>query len=125
MNINDYIKDLSIKDKKTLSQKALKLVEEIGELARVILPYDSAHGTNHRFTDKDAILEELVDIYLTNISISHSLGFTDEEFNDMLVKKTEKWGSLQAKEEQATFPLPLTSSISMRMRNKRRKSCGL
>ena len=113
MNINDYIKDLSIKDKKTLSQKALKLVEEIGELARVILPYDSAHGTNHRFTDKDAILEELVDIYLTNISISHSLGFTDEEFNEMLVKKTEKWGSLQAKEEEATFPLPFEIHVTV------------
>ena len=113
MNINDYIKDLSIKDKKTLSQKALKLVEEIGELARVVLPYDSAHGTNHRFTDKDAILEELVDIYLTNISISHSLGFTDEEFNDILVKKTEKWGSLQAKEEEATFPLPFEIHVTV------------
>jgi NTP pyrophosphatase (non-canonical NTP hydrolase) len=113
MNINDYIKDLSIKDKKTLSQKTLKLVEEVGELARVILPYDSAHGTNHRFTDRDAILEELVDVYLTNISISHSLGFTDEEFNDMLVKKTEKWGSLQAKEEQANFPLPFEVHVTI------------
>jgi NTP pyrophosphatase (non-canonical NTP hydrolase) len=113
MNINEYIKDLSIKDKKTLSQKTLKLVEEVGELARVILPYDSAHGTNHRFTDRDAILEELVDVYLTNISISHSLDFTDEEFNDMLVKKSEKWGSLQAKEEQATFPLPFEIHVTI------------
>jgi NTP pyrophosphatase (non-canonical NTP hydrolase) len=115
MNINDYIKDLSIKDKKTLSQKTLKLVEEVGELARVILPYDSAHGTNHRFTDRSAILEELVDVYLTNISISHSLGFTDEEFNDMLVNKTEKWGSLQAKEEAATFPLPFEIHVTVDM----------
>jgi NTP pyrophosphatase (non-canonical NTP hydrolase) len=113
MNINEYIKTLSIKDKKTLSQKALKLVEEVGELARVILPYDSAHGTNHRFIDRDAILEELVDVYLTNVSISHSLGFTDEEFNEMLVKKTEKWGSLQAKEEQATFPLPFEIHVTI------------
>ena len=67
-NINDFIKTLSIKDKKTLSQKGLKLVEEVGELARVILPYDSAHGTNHRFIDREAILEEVVDVYLTNIS---------------------------------------------------------
>jgi len=90
-NINDFIKTLSIKDKKTLSQKTLKLVEEVGELARVILPYDSAHGTNHRFTDREALLEEVVDVYLTNISIAHSLGFTDEEFNDMLDKKSKKW----------------------------------
>lgn len=113
MNINDYIKDLSIKDKKTLSQKTLKLVEEVGELSRVILPYDSAHGTNHRFTDRDAILEELVDVYLTNISISHSLGFTDEEFNDMLIRKSEKWGSLQVKEEKATFPLPFEIHVTV------------
>ena len=113
MKINDYIKELSIKDKKTLSQKTLKLVEEVGELAKVILPYDSAHGTNHRFTNRDAILEELVDVYLTNISISHSLDFTDEEFNDMLVKKTEKWGSLQVKEEQATFPLPFDIHVTI------------
>ena len=112
-NINDFIKNLSIKDKKTLSQKGLKLVEEIGELARVILPYDSAHGTNHRFIDREAILEEVVDVYLTNISIAHSLGFTDEDFNDMLVKKSEKWSQLQASEEKAEFPLPFEIHVTV------------
>lgn len=113
MNINDFIKKLSIKDKKTLSQKALKLVEEVGELARVVLPYDSAHGTNHRFTNKEEILEELVDVHLSNISIAHSLGFSDEEFNDMLVKKSEKWSKLQAAEEKAEFPLPYEIHITV------------
>ena len=112
-NINDFIKSLSIKDKKTLSQKGLKLVEEVGELARVILPYDSAHGTNHRFIDREAILEEVVDVYLTNISIAHSLGFTDEEFNDMLSKKSEKWSQLQASEEKAEFPLPFEIHVTV------------
>jgi NTP pyrophosphatase (non-canonical NTP hydrolase) len=112
-NINDFIKTLSIKDKKTLSQKGLKLVEEVGELARVILPYDSAHGTNHRFIDRDAILEEVVDVYLTNISIAHSLGFTDEEFNDMLAKKSGKWSQLQASEEKAEFPLPFEIHVTV------------
>ena len=36
------IKELSLKDKKSLSQKALKTSEETGELARVILPFDNA-----------------------------------------------------------------------------------
>jgi NTP pyrophosphatase (non-canonical NTP hydrolase) len=117
MNIIDFIKNLSIKDKKTLSQKGLKLVEEVGELARVILPYDSAHGTNHRFTDREAILEEVVDVYLTNISIAHSLGFTDEEFNDMLVKKSEKWSQLQACEEKAEFPLPFEIHVTVDLDN--------
>jgi len=113
MKINDFIKTLSIKDKKTLSQKGLKLVEEVGELARVILPYDSAHGTNHRFIDREAILEEVVDVYLTNISIAHSLGFTDEEFNDMLSKKSEKWSQLQSTEEKAEFPLPFEIHVTI------------
>lgn len=116
-DINDFIKNLSIKDKKTLSQKGLKLVEEVGELSRVILPYDSAHGTNHRFIDREAILEEVVDVYLTNISIAHSLGFTDEEFNDMLIRKSEKWSKLQAAEEKAEFPLPFEIHVTIKPDN--------
>lgn len=117
MNINEYIKNLSIKDKKTLSQKGLKLVEEVGELARVILPYDSAHGTHHRFIDKEAILEEVVDVYLTNISIAHSLGFTDEEFDEMLIRKSQKWSQLQANEEKAEFPLPFEIHVTVDANN--------
>jgi NTP pyrophosphatase (non-canonical NTP hydrolase) len=111
--LDDFIKDLSIKDKKTLSQKGLKLAEEVGELARAILPYDSAPGTNHRFSDREQILEEIVDVYLTNISIAHSLGFTDEEMTDMLHRKSKKWAELQIKEESATFPLPFEIHITV------------
>lgn len=111
--LDDFIKDLSIKDKKTLSQKGLKLAEEVGELARAILPYDSAPGTNHRFSDREQILEEIVDVYLTNISIAHSLGFTDEEMNDMLNEKSKKWAELQLKEEAATSPLPFEIHITV------------
>lgn len=112
-NIEEFIQSLSIKDKKTLSQKALKLTEEVGELARVILPYDSAHGTNHRFIDKESILEEIVDVYLTNISIAHSLGFTEDEFKEMLIKKSEKWSELQSAEEKAKFPLPFEIHVTI------------
>jgi NTP pyrophosphatase (non-canonical NTP hydrolase) len=117
MKIEEYIKELSKKDKKTLSQKALKLVEEVGELARVVLPYDSAHGTNHRFIDREALLEEIADVHLTNISIAHSLGFTDEELNEMMVRKAEKWATLQAKEDKATFPLPYEIHVTVDLEN--------
>lgn len=69
----DYIKKLSLDDKKTLSQKALKVAEESGELAKVVLPFDNAAGTIHRFIEKGKILEESVDVILTAISIAWML----------------------------------------------------
>ena len=110
---NNFIKQLSLNDKKTLSQKALKTCEEVGELAKAILPFDSAHGTNHRFVDREKILEEIADVHLTNISIAYSLGFTDEEISDMIHQKSLKWSELQAKEEQAQFPLPFEIHITV------------
>ena len=111
--MNDFIKDLSIKDKKTLSQKALKVVEEVGELAKVILPYDSAPGTNHRFVDRESILEEIADVYLTNVSIAYSLGLSHEDIKDMIDKKSIKWSELQSKEDSVSFPLPFEIHITV------------
>lgn len=114
-NLNEYIRNLSIQDKKTLSQKALKTCEEVGELAKAILPFDSAPGTNHRFIDRNKVLEEIADVYLTNISIAYSLGFTDEEIEDMIQKKSVKWQEIQAKEDNASFPLPFEIHITVDM----------
>ncbi len=114
-NLNDYIKNLSIKDRKTLSQKALKTCEEVGELAKAILPFDSAPGTNHRFIDRDKILEEIADVYLTNISIAYSLNFTDEEITEMIQKKAVKWQEIQAKEDNSGFPLPFEIHVTVDM----------
>lgn len=114
-NLNDYIKSLSMKDKKTLSQKALKTCEEVGELAKAILPFDSAPGTNHRFIDRDKVLEEIADVYLTNISIAYSLDFTDDEINDMIQKKAMKWQEIQSKEDKSSFPLPFEIHVTVDM----------
>jgi NTP pyrophosphatase (non-canonical NTP hydrolase) len=110
---NEFIKQLSLNDKKTLSQKALKTCEEVGELAKAVLPFDSAHGTNHRFVDREKILEEIADVHLTNISIAYSLNFTDEEIMDMIHRKSLKWSELQAREEKAQFPLPYEIHITV------------
>lgn len=114
-NLNEYIKSLSINDKKTLSQKALKTCEEVGELAKAVLPFDSAPGTNHRFIDREKILEEIADVYLTNISIAYSLDFTDEEIEDMIQKKAMKWQEIQSKESKSKFPLPFEIHVTVDM----------
>lgn len=113
MDQNEFIKSLSFNDKKTLSQKCLKLVEEVGELAKVVLPFDSAHGTSHRFVDKEKILEEIADVHLTNFSIAYSLGFSDEDINNMILKKSIKWSSLQSNEGKVDFPLPYEIHITI------------
>jgi hypothetical protein len=48
-----------------------------------------------------------VDVYLTNISILHSLGFSEDEFEEVLNRKSNKWASIQSKESEVTYPLPL------------------
>lgn len=105
-DITDFIRTLSEEDTKTLSQKALKVCEEAGELAKVILPFDNASGTIHRFVDRNNILEEVVDTYLSSISVAYSLGFTDEEINDMILEKSKKWARLQLRESKVDDNIP-------------------
>lgn len=101
MDIKAYIKTLTLNDKKTLTQKLGKLFEEGGELAKVVLPYEGAYATNHRVVNKTKILEEIVDVHLVNQSMLYSMGFTDEEFNEMLFQKTQVWNALQVKEDRS------------------------
>jgi NTP pyrophosphatase (non-canonical NTP hydrolase) len=111
--LEEYVKNLSLNDKKTLSQKALKTAEEVGELAKSILPYDSAPGTNHRFVDKYKILEEVADTYLTIMSIAYSLGFERSDIDDMIYEKSKKWSLIQSKEKESEFPLPFEIHITI------------
>lgn len=97
-NLLAYIKLLSLKDRKSLSQKALKTSEEVGELAKKVLPFDNASGSLHKFTDKQNILEEVVDVILSSISIAYDIGFEDDDIENMLHKKAIYWNELQNKE---------------------------
>ena len=99
--ILEYVKQLSLNDKKTLIQKVAKLFEEGGELAKVVLPYEGAYATNHRVVDKKRILEECVDVFLVNQSIMYTAGFTDEEFDAMVLEKAQVWNGLQVKEDRS------------------------
>jgi NTP pyrophosphatase (non-canonical NTP hydrolase) len=94
----DQIKTLSLRDKKTLSQKGLKLMEEAGELAKAILPYEGACGTNHRLPNKDKIAEECADSMLVAYSIMKSLHMTDAEITAIVQRKTDYWQFLQENE---------------------------
>lgn len=109
----DYIKKLSLDDKKTLSQKALKVAEESGELAKVVLPFDNAAGTIHRFIEKGRILEESVDVILTAISIAYELGYSHEEIEETMRLKAEKWQGIQYKETQVDDMIPFEIHVTV------------
>jgi hypothetical protein len=94
-----FVKALSLADKKSISQKVMKLMEEAGELAKAALPFDNAYATNHRFVTSMKLLEESVDSILVSLSVIYSLGFDDEDMQAMLKKKADYWAELQARED--------------------------
>lgn len=77
--VTDYIRHLTKADRKTLVQKTLKAGEEVGELHKVVLPFESAFATTHRFIDRARILEEACDTALTVASVAYELGASDED----------------------------------------------
>lgn len=109
----EFLTTLSERDTKTLSQRALKATEEIGELAKKILPFDSAAGTHHRFVDSTSILEEVADVILCVTSIAMHLGFSCDQLYDMVKRKAWKWSELQTNEAGVKFPLPYEAHVSV------------
>lgn len=110
----DTLRALTGADTKTLSQKALKAAEEIGELAKVVLPFEGAYATTHRFVDRRRVLEEVVDVILCARSIAYDLDFDDSEIEDMVIHKMRKWAELQSREKKANYPVPYEFHITVR-----------
>lgn len=128
-NLLAYVRHLSTQDRKTLSQKALKTCEEVGELAKVVLPLDNAYATTHRFTERESVLEEAVDTILCALSVAYHLEFTDEEVEEMMALKSEKWALLQSKEKDIKYPLPYEIHLTVMLEGEQtvdqfRSSCA-
>lgn len=109
------IRQLSASDEKTLTQKALKLCEETGELAKVVLPYENAFATTHRFVTANRILEEVADTLLCSLSIAYDLGFTDDDIRDAMIDKSIKWNKLQQGSIKGKFPLPFEIHVTVKL----------
>lgn len=95
-----FVKQLTKLDKKTLTQKALKLAEECGEVAKSVLPFEQAHGTMHRFVHQDAIAENCSDVLLVALSMLYSLGYDDVDIAEIMQRKSLYWSSLQDNESE-------------------------
>jgi NTP pyrophosphatase (non-canonical NTP hydrolase) len=110
----DLIRRLTATDKKTLTQKTLKTVEEVGELAKVVLPFENAYATTHRFVDRERILEEVADALLCVLSVGYDLGATDDEIDEVINRKAIYWADLQAREVKAKYPVPYEIHVTVR-----------
>jgi NTP pyrophosphatase (non-canonical NTP hydrolase) len=110
----NFIRSLSENDKKNLSQKTLKTCEEVGELAKAVLPYENASGTKHRFIDRGIILDNVADVVLSALSVAYDLGFTDDEVEEMMETKATKWLGIQAKEDKVKFPIPFEIHVTVK-----------
>ncbi len=113
----ELIRQLSQSDTKTLSQKALKATEEIGELAKVVLPFEDAFACKHRFVDRLAILEEVADVMLTVMSIAYNLDFEDSDLEEMIKEKSLYWAELQTRDREAKFPVPYEIHVTVKTDN--------
>lgn len=90
MNLKD-IKQLSIKNEKSLEQIVLKLAEETGEVSQALLSYLKANGSAYKgLTDED-VKEECVDVIIVALSLFYKLNGQDAEFESIFDKKVAKW----------------------------------
>jgi NTP pyrophosphatase (non-canonical NTP hydrolase) len=108
------VKQLSQYDKKSLTERTLKLSEEAGELAKAVLSYENCYATNHRFTTNTKVLEESVDTILCALSIAYKMGFTDSDITDMMDQKCVKWSRKQQASDIGQFPLPFEIHITIK-----------
>lgn len=91
----------------------MKVAEETGELAKAVLPWENASGTIHRFADRQKIIEEVADLYLTSISVAYEIGATDEEIEDMISYKVKKWANIQQAEAKIQGKIPYEIHVTV------------
>jgi NTP pyrophosphatase (non-canonical NTP hydrolase) len=91
----ENIKRISLKEKKTLTERMLKLQEELGELAQEILINQNASGFAHKKSGQDGIIGESIDVILVALSIYFIAGGDINTLNEKLDKKCQKWQEKQ------------------------------
>ena len=96
-HVLSFIEEVSKKEKKTLSQRALKLQEEVGEVAQALLIEQKAPGMSHKSIEHVGLTVECIDVLLVTLDLFFATGGTKNTLMDLLSKKTKKWESSQSK----------------------------
>lgn len=109
----EYINVLSDRDTKDLNGRTLKSSEEQGELSKKVLAFTQSAGSLHRFVAAENVMEECADLMLCALSIVRHLGFTQEDLESMMMRKAQKWDSLQEREGGIKPPYPYEIHVTV------------
>lgn len=90
----DEIVDITQRDKKDTTQTYVKLGEEHGELAKELLAYLNTPSTLHRFSTRESVVEECIDVALVAISLAIKAGANRPEIEKMFRSKMDKWATI-------------------------------
>lgn len=92
-SITQQIIKLSRKERKPIMARVVKLAEEHGELAAAILREEGWKGMGKytKETNHDNVLEEGCDVMIIVLSLLAKYKFTEDEIDEMMQKKLDKW----------------------------------
>lgn len=76
---------------KSLVEMALKLSEEVGEVAQAVLSHQKSQGCSYKSKSREDIIEELADVIMVAESMLFDLEVDDSEFNGIFNQKLDKW----------------------------------
>jgi len=90
---------LSLTDRKSVIEKALKTAEETGELAQAVLSSHGAHTCSYKRLSRTDIIIESVDVIQCAISVIAKAyekeGFPEKDFKKIFNEKLDKWEKKQ------------------------------
>ena len=90
-----HVQHLAIVEPKSIMERMVKLQEEMGELAQEVLIAHQASGSKHKSAGPDGISGECVDVIIVALSIFFKTGHTEDELNQLIEKKCQKWENFQ------------------------------
>ena len=92
----EEIQKLTLIDKKSLLERALKLSEEVGEVSEAVLSYSNSNGCGYKNKSKEDVIEECLDVIIVASSMiiqSCDNNINLEEVQAIYKKKLDKWKS--------------------------------
>lgn len=94
------VEELSKADEKSISEKGLKLVEEIGEVAEALLSYNKVSSCAYKEKSLDDLKEELGDVLNCVLDVTFASGIgVDDLIASAMNKCVNKWQPNIAREK--------------------------